>query len=56
MNMEIRTEAMQFPEKEKINGIFLAVQWLGTGEWELVTGYTGDWRPAIGTCDWRPVI
>ncbi len=27
INMEIRTEAMQFPEKEYINGIFLAV-WL----------------------------
>jgi hypothetical protein len=26
MNMEIGTEAVQFPEKEYINGIFLAVQ------------------------------
>ncbi len=26
MNVEIRTEAAQFPEKEDINGIFLAVQ------------------------------
>jgi hypothetical protein len=26
MNVEIRTEAAQFPDKEKINGIFLAVQ------------------------------
>jgi hypothetical protein len=25
MNVEIRTEAVQFPEKEYINGIFLAV-------------------------------
>jgi hypothetical protein len=25
MNVEIRTEAAQFPEKEYINGIFLAV-------------------------------
>ncbi len=26
MNAEIGTEVMQFPEKEYINGIFLAVQ------------------------------
>jgi hypothetical protein len=26
MNVEIGTEAPQFPEKEDINGIFLAVQ------------------------------
>ncbi len=26
MNVEIRTEAAQFPEKEYINGIFLAVR------------------------------
>jgi hypothetical protein len=25
INVEIRTEAMQFPEKENINGIYLAV-------------------------------
>jgi hypothetical protein len=25
MNVEIGTEAVQFPEKENINGIFLAV-------------------------------
>ncbi len=25
MNVEIRTEAAQFPEKEYINGIFIAV-------------------------------
>jgi hypothetical protein len=29
MNMEIGTEAAQFPEKEYINGIFLAV-WVVT--------------------------
>jgi hypothetical protein len=29
MNVEIRTEAVQFPEKENINGIFLAV----CGQW-----------------------
>ncbi len=27
MNVEIGTEAAQFPEKEYINGIFLAVRW-----------------------------
>jgi hypothetical protein len=27
MNVEIGTEAVQFPEKEYINGIFLAVRW-----------------------------
>jgi hypothetical protein len=26
MNLEIETEAAQFPEKEYINGIFIAVQ------------------------------
>jgi hypothetical protein len=26
MNVKIRTEAAQFPEKEYINGIFIAVQ------------------------------
>jgi hypothetical protein len=30
MNVEIRTEAVQFPEKEFINGIFLEV-WVGGG-------------------------
>ncbi len=28
INVEIGTEAAQFPEKEYINGIFVAVQWL----------------------------
>ncbi len=27
MNVEIGTEAVQFPEKEYLNGIFLAVRW-----------------------------
>jgi hypothetical protein len=27
MNMELGTKAAQFPEKEYINGIFLAVRW-----------------------------
>jgi hypothetical protein len=33
MNVEIGTEAAQFPEKEYINGIFLAVQTLTVGAW-----------------------
>jgi hypothetical protein len=32
MNVEIGTEAAQFPEKEYINGIFLAVQ--GQLDWK----------------------
>ncbi len=28
MNVEIGTEAAQFPEKEDINGIFVAVQYI----------------------------
>jgi hypothetical protein len=28
MNVEIGTEAAQFPEKDKINGIFVAVRWV----------------------------
>ncbi len=27
MNVEIRTEAAQFPGKDNINGIFLSVRW-----------------------------
>ncbi len=34
MNVEIRTEAAQFPEKEYINGIFLAV----TAQWPAAAG------------------
>jgi hypothetical protein len=30
MNVEIGTEAAQFPEKEFINGIFIAVQYIMT--------------------------
>jgi hypothetical protein len=30
MNVEIGTEVAQFPEKEHINGIFLAVYYLNT--------------------------
>ena len=34
MNVEIGTEAAQFPEKEYINGIFVAVQlFKETGSW-----------------------
>ncbi len=36
MNVEIGTEAAQFPEKEYINGIFLAVQTLRRTEGEGV--------------------
>ncbi len=32
MNVEIRTEAGQFPEKEYINGIFLAVKYTNIGD------------------------
>ncbi len=35
MNVEIWTEAAQFPEKESINGIFLAV-WLASEVWDTV--------------------
>jgi hypothetical protein len=37
MNVEIGTEASQFPEKEYINGIFVAVWTLG-GRWLLGHG------------------
>jgi hypothetical protein len=33
MNVEIGTEAAQFPEKEYRNGIFLAVQTLTVDAW-----------------------
>jgi hypothetical protein len=34
LNVKIGTEAAQFPEKEYINGIFLAVYiWSGSGTW-----------------------
>ncbi len=34
MNVKIETSAMQFPEKEYINGIFVAVQYK-VFRWEL---------------------
>jgi hypothetical protein len=37
MNVEIGTEAAQFPEKEYINGIFLAMQRSPT-QWDLRGG------------------
>jgi hypothetical protein len=40
MNVEIRTEAAQFPEKEYISGIFLAV-------WEI-RGYIGQHKKTGG--------
>jgi hypothetical protein len=43
MNVEIGTEAAKFPEKECINGIFLAVlgtHFLGTHRPGIVPSYT----------------
>jgi hypothetical protein len=37
MNVEIGTEATQFPEKEYINGIFLAVKMSDLGARELTS-------------------
>jgi hypothetical protein len=34
MNVEIGAEAAQFPEKEYINGIFVAVQAVPSTQWE----------------------
>jgi hypothetical protein len=44
MNVEIRTEAAQFPEKEYINGIFLAVK-NKVGRYHKVR-----WRRKAGHC------
>jgi hypothetical protein len=38
MNVEIGTEAAQFPEKEFINGIFLAVQCSGSANISFLSG------------------
>ncbi len=40
MNMEIGTEALQFPEKEYINGIFVAVH--------FPRGCTQNWATEYG--------
>jgi hypothetical protein len=40
MNVEIGTEAAQFPEKEYINGIFLAVQASGQISKDDVDGFS----------------
>ena len=42
MNVEIKTEAPQFPEKEYINGIFVAVQEsiVGTENLHLMTTFS----------------
>jgi hypothetical protein len=45
MNVEIGTEAAQFPEKEYINGFFLAVQ----GKWESDGGIT-VWDRSYSIC------
>jgi hypothetical protein len=37
LNVEIGTEAAQFPEKEYLKGIFLAVQSRRCGSWEALT-------------------
>ncbi len=47
MNVEIATEAAQFPGKEYINGIFLAV-WLSW--WEMGGKVGGD-----GWLSWREI-
>ncbi len=39
MNVEIGTEAAQFPEKDYINGIFVAVQLMITNKAKLPTDH-----------------
>jgi hypothetical protein len=39
MNVEIGTEVAQFPEKEYINGIFLAVRGLHGAPQDQMTGF-----------------
>jgi hypothetical protein len=41
MNVEIGSEAAQFPEKEYINGIFLALQFGASHKKTVVTGGWG---------------
>jgi hypothetical protein len=41
MNVEIGTEAVQFPEKENINGIFVAVQGAHGQQRDLTKGSEG---------------
>ncbi len=45
MTVEIRAEAAQFPEKEYINGIAVAVQTADTLKWPL--WYTHEKKPEI---------
>jgi hypothetical protein len=45
MNVEIGTEAAQFPEKEYINGIFFAVE--GLPSWPFVTYFFGKYQDKL---------
>jgi hypothetical protein len=51
MNVEIGTQAAQFPEKEYINGIFLAVHGLHT----LLLSVPQNLRRAVGSTNF-PVV
>jgi hypothetical protein len=46
MNVEIGTEAAQFPEKEYINEIFLAGTWL-----ETYCNFTKNCATTLGQCE-----
>jgi hypothetical protein len=48
LNVEIGTEASQFPEKEYINGIFLSVYCTVYADAELEPGTPGGARPVLG--------
>jgi hypothetical protein len=55
MNLEIGTEAVQFPEKEYINGIFLAVLCTCSGEGEAGDDQPGEQELGQGPqCGPRP--
>ncbi len=47
MNVETGTEAMQFPEEEYINGIFVAV-WHSLCSWKML--YVYPWLPTTWHC------
>jgi hypothetical protein len=46
MNVKIGTEAVQFPEKEYINGIFLAVHNFDLCPLQIYSEAEGGWRLA----------
>jgi hypothetical protein len=48
MNVEIGTEAAQFPEKEYINGIFLAVQKVRVWDQSTVFSIQVKWHSHLG--------